>query len=983
MLKKHLLVLLCTTVAIGLITGPALAQGNPTGKLTGKVTADGAGLPGVTVTITSPNLQGSRTNITAGSGTYIFAILPPGTYQAVFTLEGMQTQTAEILIAAAQTKQFDTEMSVSEVTETIIVTGNTETFSATGSADTTYHSSMIEKLAVARDLDSTVLLTPGVQNSGPGANQDRNTITIAGAQSFENLFLINGVVVNENLRGQSLDLFIEDAIQETTTSTSAISAEYGRFTGGVVNAITRSGGNEISGSLRVSLENEDWEEPTPITVAQDDSIKDTFEATLGGFILKDRLWFFTAGRTFDRESAEQTFITNVPYTRGRSEDRLEGKLTLALTQSHSLLGSIIDIDSQTTNNDPFGIVLETKALTDRADPQTLTAFNYTGIATPNLFLEAQYSEREFIIAQGSGSTATDFVGGTTLIDIQNSAATYHTPYFCGSCRDNERNNEAMLIKGSYFASTQKAGSHDIVLGYDSFSDLTASENHQSPTAFQVWTDTTIERDGAPELFPVITPGVAYVQWWPIFNPTEGADFTINSIFANDNWQLNDKWSFNLGVRYDENDGSNSGGATVANDSNISPRLGATYDLRGDGDLVFHTSYGQYVAALNFGVADSTSVAGSTADFEWDYQGPAINGDPNAPTASLIGQDEAIRRVFDWFDSVGGTSNTELLFFADVPGANTIIRDSLSSPTATEATFGVTKKLGSRGLVRADYVHRDYGDFYFERRDLSTGQTSTEELGDFDLGLIVNDDSFLERVYDGLHTQFSYRVTDRFNVAGNWTWSHARGNFEGENRDSGPLTGSAGEYPEYKAFDQHQPRGSLSIDSTHKVRLWAVYDLLQNDHHNLSLSLLQSFSSGTPFGARGAVNSPNFIANPGYLTPPRSVNYWFTGRDAFTSDDITSTDLAVNYAFMWNLGGKRFEIFLQPEILNVFDESGALAVNTSVLDATNSADFEAFNPFTETPIQGVHWDLGSNFGQPVRDTDYQRPRTFRVSAGFRF
>ncbi len=979
-MRKQLWIVLCCILVVSL---PALGQGNPTGKLTGKVTADGESLPGVTVTVTSPNLQGSRTNVTSTGGEYIFAALPPGTYQAIFELEGMQAQSAEIVISAAQSKRFDTAMTVAEVTETIVVTGNTETFSAAGAAATTYSAESIEELAVARDLDSTVLLSPGVNNSGPGANQDNNAITIAGAQSYESLFLINGVVVNENLRGQSLELFIEDAIQETTTSTSAISAEYGRFTGGVVNAITRSGGNQISGSVRVNLENEDWEQPTPVTVAQEDSIKDTYEVTLGGYLWKDRLWFFTAGRTFERDQAEQTFVTNVPYTRGRSEDRLEGKLTLALTESHSLLASIIDIDSQTTNNDPFGIVLETRALTDREDPQTLSAFNYTGIVTPNLFVEAQYSEREFSIAKGAGSNATDFIGGTTLIDLQNSAATYHTPYFCGFCRDEERNNESLLAKGSYFVSTENAGSHDIVIGYDSFSDLTASENHQSPTGFQVWGDTTIQREGAPELFPVITPGVAWVQWWPIFNPTQGADFTTDSFFANDRWQLNDKWSFNIGVRFDENDGKNSAGAAVAKDSNFSPRLGASYDLKGDGDLVIQASYGQYVAALSSGIADGTSVAGAPADFEWDYQGPAINADPDAPTNRLIGQDEAIDIVFNWFDSVGGTANTELLFFADIPGANTIIRGSLNSPTADEFTAGVTKRLGTRGLFRADYVRRDFGDFYFERRDLTTGQTSSEELGDFDLGLIINDDQVLERVYDGVHTQFSYRVSDRLNVAGNYTWSHARGNFEGENRDSGPLSGTAGEYPEYKAFAQNLPRGDLEVDARHKLRLWGVYNLLDNERHNLSVSLLQSFTSGSPYGGEGAVSSRDFIANPGYLTPPREVDYWFTGRGAFTSEDITATDVGINYSFGWNLGGKKFEIFIQPEILNVFDESAALVVNDTVLDATNSADFESFNPFTDTPVQGVHWDFGPNFGQPVRDTDFQRPRTFRVSAGFRF
>ena len=75
---------------------------------------------------------------------------------------------------------------------------------------------------------------------------------------IENLFLINGVTVSENLRGQPYDLYIEDAIQETTIATAGISAEYGRFGGGVVNVITKSGGNLFSGSFRDTLLNDDW-----------------------------------------------------------------------------------------------------------------------------------------------------------------------------------------------------------------------------------------------------------------------------------------------------------------------------------------------------------------------------------------------------------------------------------------------------------------------------------------------------------------------------------------------------------------------------------------------------------------------------------------------------------------------------------------------------------------------------------------------------
>jgi outer membrane receptor for ferrienterochelin and colicin len=966
--------ILCLVAVWSLLALPVLAQGNPTGRLTGKVTSEGSPLPGVRVTVTSPNLQGERQTFSNQNGDYLFAALPPGTYTVTFEMEGLQTQTFQEIVAAAQTARLDAGMSVSPLTEEIVVTGDRATVSESTSADTTMPEETLEKLAVGRTLLNAVALAPGVNQTGPNQN-----VTISGSQSYENLFLINGVVVNENLRGQPLNLFIEDAIQETTTSVSGISAEYGRFTGGVVNAITKSGGNEFSGSLRANLTNQDWVSATEFTPPQENKIQETYEGTFGGRILPDRLWFFTAGRNFDRSQNFQTFATDFPYSSTNKQTRLEGKLTAALTQSHNLLASYINIDQKATNTDPFGIVLEPKALTDREDPQTLTAYNYTGVLTRNLFAEAQYSKREFTIAKGAGSNARDFIGGTTLIDLQNAAGTYHTPYFCGFCRDELRDNDSSLAKGSYFLSTSGAGSHDIVFGAEQFTDIRVADNYQSPTSFQIWGDTTILRDG--ELFPVFTPGVAWVQWFPIFNPSQGTDFKTNSVFVNDRWQLNNKWSFNVGARWDQNDGTNSAGAKVADDSRISPRLGASYDLRGDGEWIFRASAGRYVAALNNGIADDTSVAGVPADFEWDYQGPPINPDPNA--TDLIDQDTAIQIVFDWFDSVGGIDNTDLLFFANVPGSNTIIPTSLNSPIADELTAGFSKRLGNKGQVRVDYINRKYGDFYFTRRDLTTGQTSSPELGEFDLGFVENNDTQVERVYDGVITQFNYRLNDRLSLGGNWTWSHARGNFEGENRDSGPLTASVGEYPEYKAFPQNNPRGDLLIDRRNNARVWAIYDVLRKKHNTLNVSVLQSYFSGTPYGGQGSVNSRPFVPDLGYLTPPRRVSYWFTPRDAFRTPDIYSTDIAVNYAFLINGLGKTFELFIQPEVLNVFDSQKAIVVNNTVLDATNSADFETFNPFTDEPVQGVNFDFDPDFGQPEREADLQTPRTYRLSVGFRF
>src|SRR6202008_497175 len=105
-----------------------------------------------------------------------------------------------------------------------------------------------------RTLQGITTLSPGVSENTPNTIQ----VVINGAFAFDNVFMLNGVDVNDNLFGSPQKLFIEDAIEETQVLTSGITAEYGRFTGGVVNAITKSGGNTFSGTYRANLQNPSW-----------------------------------------------------------------------------------------------------------------------------------------------------------------------------------------------------------------------------------------------------------------------------------------------------------------------------------------------------------------------------------------------------------------------------------------------------------------------------------------------------------------------------------------------------------------------------------------------------------------------------------------------------------------------------------------------------------------------------------------------------
>jgi hypothetical protein len=795
-----------------------------------------------------------------------------------------------------------------------------------------------------------VLLTPGVSATGPGGSRTR-AISIAGAQSYESLFLVNGVVVNENLRGQAFNLFIEDAIEETTTTVSGISAEFGRFSGGVVNTITKSGGNEVHGSFRTVFNNQAWESETPKTVVQTDDINQRYEATLGGWFWKDKIWYFLAGRDFGLESTAQTFTlpgaTPTSFVTGSDQQRYEGKLTLSPFQGHRLVGSYIRIDEDDLGN-RFGNVLDTRSLNDRQLPQELLAANYTGVVTENFFVEAQYSKREQTF-ENAGSKFTDIINGTLMVD-GTTAYRWWSPTFCGVCSPEERNNENLLAKGNLFLTSEALGSHDVSFGYDTFDDQRLANNHQSGSDFRIITDSAFQRNGV--IYPVLRTDpngalVQYIQYNPILQDATSTAFVTNSIFLNDKWRLNDRLSFNVGVRYDQNDGEDAGGKKVADDSRISPRLSAAFDPKGDGNWVFSASYGEYVAAIANSQANSTTSAGNPAALLFNYGGPNINTDPNGPLQTT---DQAIQTIFNWFNSVGGLGTNPYLFLVDIPGGTSVIQESLSSPYAEEIAIGVSKRLGSRGIARVDLVRREYNDFYSSRTDLSTGQVLTPTGDEADLGVLENSNDGIERTYDGIHTQAQYRFGDRLSLGAVYTWSHLRGNFDGETTANGPVPAGFNNYPEYKEARWNHPTGDLALDQRHRARLWAVFDIFETDHHSLNVGLLQTYNSGLPYGAVGSVNSAAFVTNPGYALPPAAsqITYYYTNRDAFRTDDITSTDLTLNYAFQWGMFGKDVEIFIQPEVLNVFNEDGLINVNTTV---TNVA---TFNPFTETPVEGVHW-----------------------------
>jgi hypothetical protein len=296
------------------------------------------------------------------------------------------------------------------------------------------------------------------------------------------------------------------------------------------------------------------------------------------------------------------------------------------------------------------------------------------------------------------------------------------------------------------------------------------------------------------------------------------------------------------------------------------------------------------------------------------------------------------------------------------------------------------------------VYREGGDFYVDRLDLDTGTVEwtgegvpgVEITQEFDLTLRQNDSEVYNRTYHGLLTQFQYRFSDRLSLGGNWTWSHLYGNFNGENTSNGISIGTALTQPEYRQEEWNYPSGDLAQDQRHNVRAFLVWDAISTGRHNLAVSWLENFSTGTPYGAiqSALVSHPGvpegiWIPNPGYINPPMYADYYFTDRDEFRTDDIHRTDISVNYSFFVNALGGQLELYIQPEVINLFNEQGVWNPNTTTLAWRNSWDHELFDPFSEAPTEGYHWGYGSNFGGADVEDDYQLPRTFRISLGIRF
>lgn len=961
---------------------PARAQGVQTGTITGTVqSADGLSLPGATVTASSPVLQGQRAATTDVNGVYFIKGLPAGTYTVSFDMPSFKAMTKEnIELNVGSTVDVPQTMALAGVAETVNVMADTPkpTALTVPTISQAYTKTEVDALPVGRIPNQIADLAPGLTSNTSNVGQ----LAISGATSFDNVFMMNGVDINDNLFGTANNLFIEDAIQQTNILTGGISAEYGRFSGGVVNVITKSGGNTFGGSFRENFSNPKWIDETPrqktSNITNPDLLSKSSEGTFGGPIARDRLWFFSSGR-YEKSNSNLTFIlSDQAAIRNDTNKRGEIKFTGSPAQGQTISGDYTN--NSTVQGNRFSLnsnSLDPSVLVTQTQPNSLFVANYNGVIMNKAFATVQYSQKKFGFRGGNTATAitgSPFLTRGTTPGI-GANLHYAAPYFSGLDPE-DRDNHQFTGSLSYTLSTRKTGTHDFKGGGEYYRSTRVGGNSQSSTNYVFQTD-YLQANGKPVYdasgvpVPVWTPGVSRVQNWL---PTVGAVVNINtsSLYFQDHWIATPRLTVDLGTRFEAVRTNATGDIISVNTTTIVPRFGATYDVEGNGRTVLQASYGHYAGKYSEAQFAANTDVGNPSRVTYGYTGPAGQGRDFAPAQSL--------------------SNFATIISANFPTANISVADGLHSPTVREFTTSIGRELGARGYARATYQFRRWFDFVEDEINLGNGIVNVNRNG-ANVGnlsrVVISNTNGVDREYQALVIQSGYRFRRSMNIGAHYTVQlKNEGNSNVEAANQPGVSSVFGDYPEIlgPALDRYLPEGRLADYQKHKVRVYGTYSQTMGRFGIVDLSPIWRIDSGQVFSYSAAgvpLTAIELARNPGYpannINSSTSQTLFFGQRGAGDFLGYGLLDLAATYSLpIWKVA----KPWVKVEFYNLLNNDKQIKWDTTVTADPNSP--KDANGLPTGYIQGT------NFGKATNDNQFPQPvpgtnggRLFRMAFGVRF
>jgi outer membrane receptor protein involved in Fe transport len=616
---------LIAVLLVALVPTALWGQAQTTGAVAGTVTNEaGSPVADAEVTLSSPAIQGDRVTRTNTAGQFNARLLPPGQYTAAINAPGLQPAVLTFRVLVGETIPLDvTLFSGGVVAEEIVVHGRTSPLQTPETRQSFEYTEEVEELPIQnRNINNIALLAPNT-SFGPNAGQ----VAIAGAPAFDTVVLLDGAEISDPYFGSGTVVYLEDAIQEVQVLTTGISARYGRFQGGVINAVTKSGGNEYSGTLRAELDKQSWNSQSPFGESQSDKTNKVYQATMGGFIIPDRLWFFGGYRTIPASSTTATTRTTLePFTTSSEEERYQIKLRGAITASHTVEASYLNFDAVTSGRAglPAGDAL---ALGDRADPREMTSATYQGVFGYNTFVDAMYTEKKVQIASGG-----DPNGGDPFLWASAGNWVYNNHWWDFS-DPSVRDNETMALNASHSLDFGDYGTHLIQGGIQYVESTTAGDNRQSATGYNLVAGTAAFNPRVENGVLLFDLNNQQVSRWVATN-LQATNYIENTAFyLQDTINWND-FRFDLGVRYDMYQGKTTGVQAFDLDfSDFSPRVGVTYNVTPS--LQVLGTYGRYVGRFNDNWAGPAAGVSSAPRSIWLYTGPTRLGLTAAEVQTIL------------------------------------------------------------------------------------------------------------------------------------------------------------------------------------------------------------------------------------------------------------------------------------------------------------------------------------------------------------
>jgi hypothetical protein len=803
-----------------------------TGSLSGHVSdSSGASLPGVTVEAQSRALQGLRVAVTDASGAYRLTILPPGEYTVSFKLDGFAPeQRRAVIVSLGNDTPLDIAMRPSAAAEITVSAEAPVLDTSSTTLGSNLSTRAIETLPTARNYASISQVVPGVSSDANPQNTGQATITVYGSSGAENAFFIDGVNttnVEYGFQGKELNF---EFIQEVNVKTGGYEAEYGRSTGGIINVITKSGGNEFRGDLyayydndRVQSDAKSIAQPTPTGFTRND-----YGFDLGGFILKDKLWFFAAydrvNNDIDNELLEGPQAGKI-VTSKSSRNLGSAKLTYNLAPSHSLLGTFLQ--------DP------------RVDTGAINDSNHTLIGDPSTYLGRQdFGGRDYALRYDGAFGSAWIASAQVARHREKNSVGPSTSEGNGiQYRDVEENfyqsggfglvQNKTFDRKHYGTSLSRflAGGHEVKGGFE-YESAQAEVVKAMSGGQQVDVYANPANPSKPiyRHFYWTTPDATTANA-PVSRLNASPQHKITTLYLQDKWTL-DNLTINAGVRWDRQRIIDASGVTQIDlKKDYAPRLGFVWDPSASHRAKLFGSYGRFYEEIPMDLV--------IRSFSYERQPRIINYSPTSTTP-----DAAAEKDF-------GTASAILGGFTEPSDPN------LKNQYLTEYILGGEREVAPNIAVGVKGIYRKYGRVI---EDFLCADDGTYCIGNPGEGIMKRiftldySQTFPapkpKRTFKGIQFDATRRYSGNWQAMASYLYSRLEGNYDGEyapftNIGADPNISAAYDYYDFFTngtdLSKITNTGPLSNDRRHQFKLSGMY----TTPFKLAIGAAAYWRSGTP------------------------------------------------------------------------------------------------------------------------------------------